>query len=81
MDSSRSCRTCVHFHDDGKCYRYPPSAPVFAVSFNGVTHYPKALKNGSAMLDFPTVAETDVCGEYVSRAADHSCDGGYEEES
>lgn len=41
----------------------------------------KRCSKCGAMLDFPTVAETDVCGEYVSRAADHSCDGGYEEES
>ena len=67
MDSNRSCRTCAHFHDDGSCHRYPPSAPVFKVTYNGVPSYMKTSEDGSAMLAFPTVVENDVCGEYAER--------------
>lgn len=63
----RACMTCAHLYDDGKCHRFPPSVPVFEVSYNGVTHYPKASKDGCAELDFPTVDEISVCGEYTER--------------
>lgn len=64
------CMTCLHLMDDGRCHRFPPSVPVYEVSYNLVTHYPLAEQDGSARLDFPKVDELMTCGEWHDRLSD-----------
>ena len=67
---TRACETCLHFMDDGRCHRYPPSVPVYKVSYNLVTHYPLADRDGTARLDFPKVDSLMTCGEWRDRRSD-----------
>ena len=68
--NKRACTTCLHFMDDGRCHRYPPSVPVYEVTYNFVTRYPLADRDGTAHLDFPKVDELMVCGEWRERWSD-----------
>ena len=64
------CETCLHFMDDGRCHRYPPSVPVYEVSYKFITHYPLADRDGTALLDFPKVDGLMTCGEWSDRWSD-----------
>ena len=66
----RACETCLYLMDDHKCHRYPPSIPRYSVSYNLVTKYPRASRDGSAEVDFPVVDELMVCGEWRDRHSD-----------
>ena len=66
----RACETCLYLMDDHKCHRYPPSVPRYLVSYNLVTKYPLASRDGSAEVDFPVVDELMVCGEWRERHSD-----------
>lgn len=66
----RACETCLYLMDDHKCHRYPPSVPRYLVSYNLVTKYPLASRDGSAEVDFPVVDELMVCGEWEDRNSD-----------
>ena len=70
MAKKKVCETCLHFMDDGRCHRYPPSVPVYEVSYNLVTHYPLADRDRTARLDFPKVDELMTCGEWHDRLSD-----------
>lgn len=67
---ARACETCLYLMDDHKCHRYPPSIPRYSVSYNLVTKYPLASRDGNAAVDFPVVDELMVCGEWEDRNSD-----------
>lgn len=66
----KACMTCLYLMDDGRCHRYPPSVPTYAVTYNLVTRHPLAERDGTARLDFPKVDELMVCGEWIDRLSD-----------